>query len=187
MKTDRRSVLFALGIVSVTPLLAWQKSPITAVVTAKADESRFAYANPKQSKIWPCKLTLQDSGGSLSIFELVALPHSGSVRHVHQREDEWYYVLAGSFIFEAADKKYNMQQGESIWLPRAIPHLWANSGDSDGKLILACQPGGFEKFFDDLGKVPAGQMNAAMMTEVMAKYGMKYMGPPLFGSLYQEH
>jgi len=56
MKTDRRSVLFGLGIVAVTPLLAWQK-PATAVVTTKSEGSRFAYANPQQGRVWPCKLT----------------------------------------------------------------------------------------------------------------------------------
>jgi len=187
MKIDRRSVLRGLGIVSVTPLLAWRKSTGTAVVTVTPGESRFAYANPQQGRVWPCKLTSEDSAGTLSIFELHTLPKSGPVRHVHHREDEWYYVLSGNFVFEAGDNKYNLQQGESIWLPRGIPHLWANTGDAEGNLILACQPGGFEKFFDELGKVPAGQMNASKMAEIMAKYGMTYIGPPLFGSLYKEH
>ena len=90
------------------------------------------------------------------------------MRHVHQREDEWYYALSRGFVFETGDNKYIMQQGEGIWLPTGVPHLWANTGDSEGKLILAGQPGGFEKFFDELGKVPVGQMNAAKMTEIMA-------------------
>lgn len=187
MKVDRRSVLRGLGIVSVTPLLAWRKSTATSVVTVKLDESRFAYANPQQGRVWPCKLTSEDTAGALSIFELHTLPKSGPVRHVHHREDEWYYVLSGNFVFEAGDNTYNLQPGESIWLPRGIPHLWAYTGDSEGNLILACQPGGFEKFFDELGKVPAGQMNASKMAEIMARYGMTYIGPPLFGSLYKEH
>jgi len=61
-----------------------------------------------------------------------------------------------------------MQQGEGIWLPTGVPHLWANTGDSAGKLILVSQSSVFEKFFDELGKVPVGQMNAAKMTEIMA-------------------
>ena len=48
MRTNRRSVLFGLGIVSITPLLAWQKPVATEVVTAKPDASRFAYANPSR-------------------------------------------------------------------------------------------------------------------------------------------
>jgi mannose-6-phosphate isomerase-like protein (cupin superfamily) len=187
MKTDRRSLLYSLGIVSIAPLLAWQKPGAGAVVSVKPDETRFAYANPQQGKIWPCKLTSEDSASTLSIFELHTLPRSGPFRHVHHREDEWYYVISGNFVFEAGDNKYHLQQGGSIWLPKGIPHLWANTGNSDGTLILACQPGGFERFFDELGRVPAGQMTAATMAEVMAKYGMTLVGPPLFGSLYQKH
>src|SRR5215472_1116272 len=70
MRTNRRSVLFGLGIVSVTPLLAWQKPVATEVATAKPDASRFANANPQQGRLWPCKLTSEDSAGTLSIFEL---------------------------------------------------------------------------------------------------------------------
>jgi hypothetical protein len=55
-----------------------------------------------------------------------------------------------------------------------------------GKLIVACQPGGFEKFFDELGKLPA-QFNEAAIKELMAKYGMEYLGPPRSGLWRGQH
>ena len=76
MKTDRRSLLYGLGILSVTPLMAWQKPANTAVVVAKPDENLFACANPQQGKVWPYKLTSEDSAGTLSIFEL----HNAAIR-----------------------------------------------------------------------------------------------------------
>jgi uncharacterized RmlC-like cupin family protein len=107
---------------------------------------------------------------------------------VHHREDEWYYVLSGEFIFRAGGEEHNVLTGGSIWLPRGIPHVWANTATTDSKLILMCQPGGFEKFLDDIGKVPMDKKSPDTMRDLMAKYGMEMLGPPIFASSWmQQH
>lgn len=98
---NRRTLLYAFGLASVSPLLPAQTSAKGKVCVAKPGESRFAFASATQAKLSPCKLTSEDSGGTLSTFELSALPQSGPMRHVHHREDEWYYVLSGEFLFKA--------------------------------------------------------------------------------------
>jgi hypothetical protein len=76
-------------------------------------------------------------------------------------------------------------------LPRGIPHVWANTTTAKAKLMLACQPGGFEKFFEEMGnemeKAPDGPSATQKMKEVMAKYGMELLGPPLLKPLRQQH
>ena len=165
-----------------------QTSAKGKVSVAKPGESRFAFASAQQAKLSPCKLTSEDSGGTLSTFELSALPQSGPFLHVHHREDEWYYVLSGEFLFKAGDETHTLPVGGSIWLPRDIPHVWANMSAEEAKLILVCQPGGFEKFFNEMGQemeaTHAGDASvAAKMKAVMAKYGMEMLGPPLFRPL----
>ena len=182
---DRRTLLQTFGIVSVTPFTRIPGTDIGRVVIAKPDENRFSFKSAHQAWLTPCKLTSEDSAGALSAFELNVRPRTGTVRHVHHREDEWFYVLSGEFIFEAGSDKYELGIGGSIWLPRGIPHLLANAGEAAGKLIGICQPGGFEKFLDELGNTPEGQMNESRMKEVMERYGMEYLGPPLFGSWRQ--
>jgi uncharacterized RmlC-like cupin family protein len=120
------------------------------------------------------------------MFELNVASHAGPVRHVHHREDEWCYVLEGEFLFEAGDEKTTLPAGGSIWMPRGIPHVWANTSNAKGKLIVACQPGGFEKFFDALGKIPDAALDEAAIKRVMAKYGMELLGPPLFGVVWRQ-
>jgi quercetin dioxygenase-like cupin family protein len=185
---NRRTLLYLFGIASVTPLLPAQATaPAGKVSVAKPGESRFAYSTQQQAWLSPCKLTSEDSGGSLSAFELAAAPQTGPHFHVHHREDEWYYVLSGEFLFKAGNELHTLSVGGSIWLPRGIPHIWANTSSADGKLILVCQPGGFEKFFEEMGREMAEihDNEAAMrkMKEVMAKYGMEWLGPPLFKPL----
>jgi quercetin dioxygenase-like cupin family protein len=188
---DRRTLLYVFGAASITPMLragtiAAQTAGAKKVVAAKPGENRFTYASAKQAERSPCKLTSEDSQGALSIFELNVPSRTGPVRHVHHREDEWCYVLAGDFVFEVGGERYTMQPGGSIWMPRDIPHVWANQAATNGKLIVTCQPGGFEKFFNELGQIPP-QANETRIKQVMAKYGMEYMGPPLFGLWRQEH
>jgi len=122
------------------------------------------------------------------VLELNALPRSGPFLHVHHREDEWYYVLFGEFIFRASGDEFNLPAGGGIWLPRGIPYVWANRATTPGRLILMCQPGGFEKFFDEIGNVPMNKKSPDTMEEVMAKYGMEMLGPPIFAfSWMQQH
>ena len=83
-----------------------------------------------------------------------------------------------------------MPAGASIWLPRGIPHVWANTTTAEAKLILVCQPGGFENYFEELGNEMEKVDSASAqnkMKEVMAKYGMELLGPPLFKPLRQQH
>ncbi len=47
-------------------------------------------------------------------------------------------------------------------------------------MILLCQPGGFERFFDELAKSEMNKDTPERMVQLMAKYGMEMLGPPLF-------
>ena len=190
----RRTLLHAFGIASVSALLHGQTVVGGAVrgkvSVAKPGESRFAFSTAQQAWLSPCKLTGEDTAGALSAFELSALPQSGPYLHVHYREDEWYYVLSGEFLFKAGGEPHTLPAGSSIWLPRGVPHVWANTTTAEAKLILVCQPGGFEKFVEEMGnelqKVDGpGAQNK--MKEVMAKYGMELLGPPLLKTLRQQH
>ena len=187
---DRRTLLCMFGIASVSSLLPAQTAATGKVSVAKPGESRFAFSTKQQSWLSPCKLTAKDSGGTLSAFELSALPQTGPYLHVHHREDEWYYVLSGEFLFKAGGESHTLPTGASIWLPRDVPHTWANTSNAEAKLILVCQPGGFEKFFEEMGNEMAKvSSDAAMqkMKDVMAKYGMELLGPPLLKPLRGEH
>lgn len=185
---NRRSLLYAFGLASVAPLISWPANVTGNVVFSPPGDSRFRFANGQQAKASPCKLTSENTAGACTILELNAMARSGPFLHVHHREDEWYYVLSGQFLFRAGGEERSLLPGASIWLPRGIPHVWANTTVSEGKLILLCQPGGFERFFDEIGNVPADKKSPDKMKELMAKYGIDLLGPPIFASSWmQQH
>jgi hypothetical protein len=78
-------------------------------------------------------------------------------------------------------------------LPQTGPNLHVHHREDDAheaRLILICQPGGFEKFFEEMGNAMANVNRTnvqSKMKEVMAKYGMELLGPPLFKPLREEH
>ena len=185
---DRRTLLCAFGVASVTTMFPTRGAASAKVAVANPSENRFAFGSAAQAKAIPCKLSSEDTGGACTIFEMNALPRSGPFFHVHHREDEWYYVLDGKFLFKAGSEEHNLVTGGSIWLPRGIPNVWANTEIKDGKLILMCQPGGFEKFFDEMGNVALDKKSPDTMRDLMAKYGMEMLGPPIFASSWmQQH
>jgi quercetin dioxygenase-like cupin family protein len=177
---SRRTALQAFGIASITSLLPAQGAPSRKVVVTKPGENRFAYTVPELRRGAACKVTNEDSAGACSLFELVARLQAGPPRHIHHREDEWYYVLAGEFLFEVGGVRHTLPVGGSIWAPRDIPHVWANTSTTKGRVILMCQPGGFENFFDAFVKGMIDKLSPAQMEQIHARYGMEMLGPPLF-------
>ena len=175
---NRRSLLYAFGIASVTPLLSAETTNPRSAVVAKPGESRYKFTHPKMSPV--CMVTGQDTGGTISMFEFKIAPRQGPPRHVHHREDETYYVLTGEFLFEVGGTRYTLRPGATIFAPRDVPHCWANSSDAEAKIMMACTPGGFEEFFEETAKAMMDKAEPAQMNQIMAKWGCEPTGPPLF-------
>ena len=173
---DRRSLLCAFGIASLTPLLSAQTTP-RRIAVAKPGESRYKFTHPQLTPV--CMITGQDSAGTISMFEFTISPRQGPPRHVHHREDETYYILTGEFVFEVGGTRYSLLPGSTIYAPRDVPHCWANAAAVESKMIMACTPGGFEGFFEESAKAIMNKVNPTQMNQIMAKYGCELLGPPL--------
>ena len=61
-------------------------------------------------------------------------------------------------------------------MPRKVPHVWAQTGDLPGKLLIAFTPAGnMEAFFREFGKTGKLPTDAS----VLSQYGLERLGPPL--------
>src|SRR5258708_24992282 len=76
-------------------------------------------------------LSGQDTGGSYSMFELCLGSGKGVARHIHTREDEAYYVLAGELEVKVGDKTFVLKAGDSLLAPRNVPHQLRTPGKAD--------------------------------------------------------
>jgi quercetin 2,3-dioxygenase len=121
------------------------------------------------------KVSAKDTGAELSIFEYHGKEKGGPPLHLHYHQDEVFYVSEGGYVFQCADEKYKLGKGDMIFLPREIPHSFAQLTDV-GKLLYFFQPSGkMEEFFRD-------SSNASLRNErvdLFEKHDMKIVGPPI--------
>jgi DNA-binding transcriptional MerR regulator len=128
-----------------------------------------------------CKLSGRDTGGALSVFEFTGT--HGGPRHLHHEQDEWVYVVTGSFDFEVGDRKFRAGPGESVFLPRKVGHVWISATDPPGTTILAYQPAGrMEEFFREVGRFDDPPIHEALSFDefcrLFQEHGMELVGPP---------
>lgn len=125
------------------------------------------------------KVSGSDTGGALAIFEQTSRsPGRGTPLHVHPDQDEVFYVLDGAYKFRVGEDHYDLTVGDSIFLPRNVPHAWTQRSER-GKMTVIFQPAGMlEEFFltlANLDHAPSQEEIAA----IFVKNGMKVVGPPL--------
>lgn len=121
------------------------------------------------------KVSGADTAGELSIFEFCGLEKGGPPMHVHPHQDEVFYVSEGNYLFQCGDEKFKLSEGDMIFLPRAVPHTWAQL-ENTGKLLFFFQPAGkMEDFFRSIG----GNMPLKAGRDPFKEHDMEVVGPPL--------
>src|SRR5262249_20270334 len=88
------------------------------------------------------KLTSSDTRGDGYLFDLVTPPGLGIPPHVHQLEDEYIYVLEGTFEIFLGGKTYEASQGTLLYFPRYTAHGFRNIGAGAGRTLWTVVPGG---------------------------------------------
>lgn len=100
------------------------------------------------------KATAAQTAGQLSIVEITEPPDAAAPLHVHYREDEAFYVLAGSITVEVGGTSLPLKPGDFAFAPRGIPHRY-DVGSDGCRMLFILTPGGFEEIVRGMG-VPAG-------------------------------
>lgn len=124
------------------------------------------------------KISTRDTGGKLSVFEYEGFAKIGPSLHTHLHQDETFYVVDGEFLFQVGDDRQTLKAGDTIFLPRNIPHTWLQLSDK-GKLIYLLQPAGsLEDFFK---KMNAFKRPPTFVEEqqVSREHGVETIGPPI--------
>jgi quercetin dioxygenase-like cupin family protein len=125
------------------------------------------------------KISGSDTEGDLAIFEQTSLSQGrGTPYHVHPNQDEVFYVLEGSYRFKVGDELFDLTAGESIFLPRAIPHAWTQASEK-GKMMVVLQPAGkLENFFITMAALKE-EPDQATIKKIFSDNEMEVVGPPL--------
>jgi quercetin dioxygenase-like cupin family protein len=153
---------------------------IPSALRVAAGQDRFGEQRGLGINSIDFKVTTQDSE-NLFIAEVTFPATGGPPRHLHYEQDEWFYVLAGKFVFEVgfevSAERLRRTAGDSLLAPRRVPHVWASVGEGTGRILTVANPAGkLKAFFREISKVNAPP---ASDPEVWRAYGMEWLGPPL--------
>jgi mannose-6-phosphate isomerase-like protein (cupin superfamily) len=123
-------------------------------------------------------LSAEQTDGRVGVIHIIADPRSGPPLHLHEREDELFYVESGDIGFVCGDQRWRGGPGTQAFLPRGVPHTWYNLSDTPARLIVSVVPGGFEAFFKAVADATADLPDpTAMLAEVSARFGIDLLGP----------
>ena len=137
------------------------------------DDIKFLGVHPNNLKI-----SSKDTGGQLSVFEYIGLGKAGPMLHVHFNQDEIFTVIEGEYRFVVGNETHILKTGQTIFLPRDIPHTWIQLTDK-GRMIYFLQPAGkMEEFFSYMNQLKE-RPSESEMDRIHAEHGMKVVGPPL--------
>ncbi len=111
-------------------------------------------------------------------METLTPPNLGPPLHVHQREDENFYIVEGDYLFEVDGRRIELLAGDFAWAPRGVPHCFQNFGSAMGRMLITVEPAGIEDFFWEIEAIP-GPPDPAKIAPIGAKYGIELLGPPI--------
>ncbi|MDA2811414.1 cupin domain-containing protein [Nocardiopsis sp. RSe5-2] len=98
------------------------------------------------------KAATKDTHGALGVMEAEIPPGSGPPLHLHQNEDEIFYLLEGTLEITDVDRTFVAHRGAFLLLPRGSAHRFQNIGDTPARMLMLFTPSGFEEFFMEVGE-----------------------------------
>ena len=82
-----------------------------------------------------------EAGGRFALMDYRSRPGNEPPPHVHEWEDELFFVLDGEIEFHCADDVRRVGPGDVVFLPRGIAHAFAIRSPSVRTLILVSAAG----------------------------------------------
>ena len=171
--------------------MIYQDSVATAPIShvpAGAGSSRWVVGDT-----YTFKATRESTGGGFGLLEASIPPGAGPPPHVHGTEDESFYLLAGCLQISAGTDTFLARAGDFVFLPRNTLHCFTNPGADAARTLILITPGGFERFFDEVGSpalpgdqappLTAGEL--ARLAEVLPRYGARIQVPGIPATAHQ--
>lgn len=124
------------------------------------------------------KVSARDTAGRLAVFEYIGRVRGGPPLHVHPDQDEIFFIHEGDYLFQVGEERYRIGAGDTIYLPRAIPHTFAQLSDEGRMLFMFTPAGDMEDYFRALAAL-AGPPSEDEEAALFARYGMRRLGPGL--------
>ena len=108
-------------------------------------------------------------------------PGYGVPMHVHEAEDELFYVLEGQITLYSAEGTTTAGPGAFIHLPHGVAHGYRNTSTRDARMIVVATPGGgLEQIFRGLDSAArdAAPLDAERIGAICAAHQVQMIPDP---------
>ena len=127
-------------------------------------------------------LTGQQTDGAMTLLQWLMPVGFCTPRHAHMHEDQAIHLLEGELECLVGDTELRLRSGETLLLPRGVPHRLHSVGAADARLIVICTPAGYEEFLRAIGS-PAtpkldpepGTKSRGQFEAIVQRFGLKLM------------
>lgn len=127
------------------------------------------------------KATGESTAGKLVLLENLTAPGGGPPPHVHTREDEFFFVLDGTFEIRIGNEVHALGPGGFAYVPRGTVHNFRNTAEAPSRILVGFTPGGMEGFFRESGRPatddgpapPLAEDEIARTNAAAEKYGLE--------------
>jgi quercetin dioxygenase-like cupin family protein len=117
----------------------------------------------------------ESTGGAFSVVEEVP-PMVDTPRHVHERDDELFYVLEGEHVYEVGDEEHRVGPGAVVFAPRGVPHAQRRVTPGAGRQLVLTVPGGLDVFFRALAAAhEAGTLGPEAYAAASEAHGITWL------------
>lgn len=128
----------------------------------------------------------EETNGKYATFEAWVPPGGGPPPHIHEREEEAFYVLEGEITFYIGDEYLVATKGMFANLPVGTAHAFKNESDQPARMLISVSPAGLEKMFLEVGvrlepgstrAVPPTHDQIERLLAVAPNYGIEILLP----------
>ena len=121
------------------------------------------------------KATAETTGGAFSLCEEVP-PLADTPAHVHERDDEWFFVLEGEHVFTVGERDLPAGPGDLVFAPRGVPHAQRRAVPGEGRLLVLTAPAGLDGFFRELAAAhDAGTLGPEAYASASESHGITWL------------
>jgi len=151
------------------------------VAMAHAGDTQPTFLPPRSGRVLDFlgvthRLTSEQSGGSIYMFESTFEPGTGNRLHVHSREDEIGYVLEGALEVRLRDRTAVLEAGGVSRLPKTVPHALRNPLETPSRYLFLAVPGGLDRWFDALADAKDdGSLDEALFRTLSEEFGIGWL------------
>ena len=105
-------------------------------------KSSDVFENPVTGEYGYVRVGTEETNGELLVSDLrVRVGGAAMGEHVHPTIDERFTVVSGKIGYRLDGREGIAEAGETLDLPRGIPHDWWNAGDEEARVIVQIRTG----------------------------------------------